>query len=105
MTQRFKDVAEALFAIEQHEANIAIHSEEIINIQNDMIKLFCTIKVGDELIANESYKGRPIVVDKVEFFNTWQGKGFKASGRVKNKDGNLGLLVGSHCVILQKMKW
>ena len=54
------------------------------------------LKIGDEVVVNDwSHKGKEIVVDRVwlhdDFFNKYD---FRASGKVKKKDGSLGKQIG-----------
>ena len=56
----------------------------------------CEVKVGDEVTCNGyGHTGKTIVVDKVWLHCNHYGRyEFRASGRIKRKDGTLGVLVG-----------
>lgn len=56
----------------------------------------CEVKIGDEVLCNgHSHKGKTIVVDRVWLHDMYGGKyQFRASGKIKKKNGEIGGQVG-----------
>ena len=76
--------------------NAVKEAQEAVSKHRKVMTKHCAVRLGDEVVCNGySHIGKTIVVDRVWLYDLLRSKyQFRASGKIKKKDGTLGSQVG-----------